>query len=1156
MLIDNIRDYDNIKTIDTTSTGRAIISLMGKENRREGNLDVVTGFFTIKGLNFIKEVMADNTKFRFVLSKIAGRSPEDEGKCAIDLLSDDNGIKSMLSLSEDAQKAIDFLSQDNVAIRAITKAFCHAKSYVFTDNNESSFDSYITGSSNLTEAGLGLVKSSNVELNVAETGHSTTFVSHRKWFDELWKDIKDYEFIPSDPENPKSEKIPVKQYFINLIADTILRKYTPEEIYYKILFEYFKSEIDIESPEMKKDIDLLQNTVIYKDTLFDYQQKGVISLIQMLEKYNGAILADAVGLGKTFSALAVMWYFQNKGYTVAVFCPKKLQQNWEQYQEFAGSRFENDRLRFIVNFHTDLQDNRLANKEKGSLSYLKSQNKLLIVVDESHNLRNDKSQRYNMLLKQIIADRDDKRIVKVLQLSATPINNRLTDVRNQFNLIGHGRENAFDEAFGVDSLTTLFKNAQTKYTEWTEQPDRTVGGLISKLPTKFFNLTDRLIVARTRQMVEQTTKNSLGFPKQKEPVNIYKGISELGNYHSFNDIYDALLSSNLTAYKPSMYMGDTNTKDWQDDSFREASLVKMMATLFTKRLESSWFACLTTVEKVLNVHKETLRRVENFINLGHNSAITIQTDDIVDDENEEYEEIKTSLDKGRIDLAKMKDIKRFKADLEHDVKALQTFYDNILLFKQQFDSGARQDEKLEELRRIVLDKQHQKNRKLVIFTAFSDTAKYLYDQLSKDTALKARMACVSGSITYTPEGSTARFGQVLQRFAPMSKLYKEKKWDDHYARMNDSFYEKHYDAERQRWNVSYDEWKSLLPDISPETSALVNSEIDILIATDCLSEGQNLQDADFVVNYDIHWNPVRLIQRFGRIDRIGSENKEIGSVNFWPATDYDEVLNLAKRINDRMVAMAIVGAETLNVNRKIKEMMSDNPIIDENTKKLLEQMKKNISDIEQPQTVTLANLSLETFRQDLMEFLNSRKDFFLSMPIGTFSGFKVEPNLFEDIPESLVALVGYPHRKAHERDRRYENLYLICQPVDRNAHTTIEEVNIAQTLDFLRNNKSQPTSLPEWIEHPDEKKVERLSNIIKEWMSEKVPRQATQNIKNLLQRKTVASKDTEAKDQLLEQKFQLDNFDLIAWEYVSKSESRPSLLESAEPQLHLDGVNT
>ena len=253
MLIDNIRDYNNIDGIDTQTTAKTLKSLMSKDCGREGDLDVVTGFFSIKGLNFIQEIMSDKTKFRFILSKIAGYD-NNESKCAIDLLSEDSGITNMLNLSEDARKAVEFLSREDVAIRAIFNAFCHAKSYIFKDKKQSAFDSYLTGSSNLTESGLGLIPTHNVELNVAEMGHSDTFKSHQTWFNELWNNIKQNEMIPSDPNDPKSEKISVKQYYINLISDTILKTYTPEDIYYKILFEYFKSEIDVETPEMQKDI--------------------------------------------------------------------------------------------------------------------------------------------------------------------------------------------------------------------------------------------------------------------------------------------------------------------------------------------------------------------------------------------------------------------------------------------------------------------------------------------------------------------------------------------------------------------------------------------------------------------------------------------------------------------------------------------------------------------------------------------------------------------------------------------------------------------------------------------------------------------------------------------------------------------------------------
>lgn len=1126
MLIDNILSQ-NESTGDNT-VAQFMIKYMGGHNKREGSLDMVTGFFTIRGLKFLKEVMSDKTKFRMVLSKIAGNPQEQNEKNSIDLLSDDNGIEAMLNLSDDAKEVVEFLKRDTITIRAIQNAFCHAKTYIFDDNSEDAFAAYITGSSNLTDAGLGLIPTSNIELNVAETGKNLTFKEHRQWFNNLWNKIKDQETVLSDPSDPQSRRIPVKEYFINLIADTILKTYTPEDIYYKILFELFESEIEIGSPEEQKDIALLQNTIIYK-TLFDYQQKGVISLIKMLNNYGGAILADAVGLGKTFSALATMWYFQNKGYTVVVFCPKKLQHNWEQYRQFSGSRFEDDRFNYIVDFHTDLQDGRLNKKNYGSLSLLQSAKKLLVVIDESHNLRNDKSSRYKELLNEIIRKNDDKRIIKVLQLSATPINNKLTDVRNQFNLIGHGRDDAFNDLFEIASLEKLFRDAQVKFMEWTKDENRTVGKLIDKLPKRFFDLTDKLLVARTRKMIEETTDGSLGFPKKENPENIYQGIDELGKYKSFDEIFDALVSPNLTAYKPSLYCGKMNKSDWQDESYREMSLVMMMVTLFTKRLESSWYSCYTTIERVLQIHKETLAAVDKYLAKQGNGII--EWDDF-DEENEEeiYDDIPETIGKKRINLSEMVEIDQFRKDLANDVEKLEAFFSNITAFKRDFEAGKTEDKKLEKLAEIIKKKQHKKNKKVIVFTAFSDTADYLFDELSKRKGFE-KIACITGNRARTKDGGgTSKFDLILQRFAPYSKLYKEKDWSRLYE-LN-GMPDKHYNADKGMWEVSYEKWMSFVRKHDSTTSEKLDNEIDILIATDCLSEGQNLQDADLVINYDIHWNPVRLIQRFGRIDRIGSRNESIQAVNFWPASDYDKVLKLATRINDRMAAMTLVGAETLDITEKFKAMVADNPLLDTQTQKLLDQLRNNsISDIESAQTIGLHDFSLESFRQDLIEYLNKNKDFFKKMPKGAYSGFELESNLFEDIPESLIAIIGYPKKDTSKKDTKYEKLYLMCQPAETGAKTGIEEIHLAQVLDFLRKNKMRETKLPSWIEKPCPERIERLTSIIKDWMKQQIP-VATENVLEGFALGNVTPKTHDGK--LLEEKFKLENFDLIAWEYVSR----------------------
>ena len=475
----------------------------------------------------------------------------------------------------------------------------------------------------------------------------------------------------------------------------------------------------------------------------------------------------------------------------------------------------------------------------------------------------------------------------------------------------------------------------------------------------------------------------------------------------------------------------------------------------------------------------------------------------------------------------MVEIEQFREDLAKDVEKLEEFYKNISSFKSAFEAGRKKDKKLEKLSDIIKRKQHKKNKKVVVFTAFSDTAEYLFRELSKRKGFE-KIACVTGNGARTLAGGTSKYDGILQRFAPYSKLYKEKDW----SRLYDikGMPDKYFNTEKGMWDVPYEKWIEFVRMNDPDTTALLNTEIDILIATDCLSEGQNLQDADMVINYDIHWNPVRLIQRFGRIDRIGSRNKSIQAVNFWPASDYEKVLNLATKINNRMAAMTLVGAETIDINDEFKSIVSDNPLLDSQTQKLLEQLRDNsISDIESVQTVGLHDFSLESFRQDLVEYLNKNKEFFKKMPKGAYSGFELAPNLFEDVPESLVAVIGYPKKNPNKKEQRYEKLYLMCQPVEANARTVMEEVNMAQVLDFLRKNKLQSTKLPEWIEKPSQEKINKLTGIIKSWMEKQVPAAAADVLEGFALG-NVATQD----GRLLEDKFKVENFDLIAWEYVSR----------------------
>ena len=1142
MLIDNKVDRYPEDGLGIMTVWDFINLYSGSKSGQTGKLDIVTGYFTIRALSKLYRELPEQDEFRVVSSEMVREEQQLED--IKDLLNGDFSVDSTLQLDQYAKEAKAFLERNSVQIRAIANAFCHAKVYMFKNNIAQNNGDYLTGSSNLTDAGLGLKKTSNVELTIGESCNKANpdYKEVCRWFEDIWKNAKEK---IKDPENPTAGLVSVKDYFIRLIEE-YFRKYTPEQIFYKILYELFKTDLDLDgsSIEHQQDMSLLQTSEIWR-TLFNYQQKGVISLIKMLRKYNGAILADAVGLGKTFSALAVIKFFQIQGYTTVLLCPKKLQQNWTQYLKGAGSRFDKDRFDYQVRFHTDLQNERLQNSyDTYKLDYLQRREKLLIVIDESHNLRNEKSNRYQDLMETVIKAQSQKEghQLKVLMLSATPINTGLKDVKGQFNLIGRGEDSAFDTTdFGVESLRSLFADSQRKYTEWCKDANRTIGSFIAQLSPKFFNLTDRLIVARTRKLIEKTLGEDMGFPEKAKPVNIYKGVDHFGKYKSTDEIYKAFEELTLTAYQPSLYIPDKPQQarkgaknDWNDNVNRERFLVKMMSILFMKRLESSWYSCMLTVKKVLDVHQQTLQKVLDYEEHKKNGVVDIDIPD--EDENFDTDDMFT-LRKGSIRLSEMKNLGGFKRGLQHNVKCLNEIYLSLKAFEEDYRNGLEQDQKLDELEKLLHEKQQSKNKKMVIFTAYSDTATFLFEELQKRGF--SRIAYVSGtSIESSGQHHTNDFQEVLQSFAPFSKLYKERDWSQLYddAHLDTETY---FDAEKRQWRVPYDKWKQLVRSsggnaIQPFVARLLDDPIDILIASDCLSEGQNLQDADMQVNYDIHWNPVRLIQRFGRIDRIGSPNQLIQCVNFWPASSFEEYLHLESRIMNRMVIMNLTGAETQQLNDEYMQMEKDNPLVDKNADRLLEELQNNsISDIESPQTLSLKDFSLEVYRQDLLDYFEKYKQELERMPNGIFTGFRNEDTLFEKIPESLIAVIGYPKRE-HGSTERYQEIYLMCQPADKSQTPSFKEMNRAEILDFLRKNKKQDRVMPDWIEKPQNERIRKLQAIVQAWMEEKVPQQATLSILQIAQSRRGINLAAKQDGQRLEDKFKRENFDLIAWEYISK----------------------
>lgn len=1132
MLIDNKVNRYQGEGIDIVTVWDFLKEYNSKERGDVGKFDIVTGFFTISTLSRLYEELPEENHYRIISSEMVCEDLKKD--FIVNLLSDDMDISAMGDLDKHAKQAIAFLERPNVEMRAVIPDFCHAKAYLFKNNDSHRRNYYVTGSSNLTPAGIGLKPSPNVELNIAK-GCDNTDNDYRElcdWYEGIWKGAKTE--VPEDSDNKKSPKVPVKEYFIRKIRE-YFRKYSPEEIYYKILYELFNSDIDLEGGiEHQKDMGLLQTSEIW-NTLFNYQQKGVISLIKMLRKHNGAILADAVGLGKTFSALAVIKYFETQNYTTIVLCPKKLESNWTRYLKGADSLFEDDNFEYLVRFHSDFQNERMQlSYDRFRLDYLQSLKRVLLVIDESHNLRNEKSSRYIDLLESLIKNQpgQETREVKVLMLSATPINTGLKDVKGQFNLIGHGNDQFFDnDEFGVESLSNTFRDAQYKYKQWCNKPDRTIGGFISMLPQRFFNLTDKLIVARTRKLIEKTLGEDLGFPEKEPPTNIYQSVDHFGDFKTTEDIYKAFEKLNLTAYQPSFFLHESDdeaekeaSSDWDDDINREMFLVRMMCVLFMKRLESSWFALQLTVQKVFNVHEDVLAKVVNYRENGIDDIL--RHGEIVDDEDYDEQIVR----RRQIKISDIKNLEGFENGLRQDICQLKIIVESLHDFETKYRASQEQDLKLNELVNILEAKKESNNKKVVIFTAYADTAKFIFEELKSRGF--TRMAAVSGdSIHTTGNHSKSNFTEILQSFAPYSKMYKELNWKKLYedANLDRSIYFKE-DAKKPHWEVPYDLWQTLIRKYRPYYTRLLDDGIDILIATDCLSEGQNLQDADLQINYDIHWNPVRLIQRFGRIDRIGSPNKTISCVNFWPAKSFEDYLKLEARIQNRMSIMTLVGSETQEINEAYKKMVEDNPIQDKNADRLLEELTKNsISDIESPQTLSLKDFSFETYRQDLVEYYERQQDFYRRMPNGVFSGFCNMSETYPDMPEALIALVGYPKKPEGKKDHQYTELYLMCQPVD--AEPTFQEINKADVLEFLRQNKKADRFVPDWITDNDTERIEKLSSVLKHWMDEKMKEVSYAIMRN--PRKYLKAANEGIATQPLNERYKIENFDLIVWEYVS-----------------------
>ena len=914
-----------------------VASHLRKQLSGADSFSLVSAYFTIYGYELLEEALAKVGSVRFLFGDPASVEDLDPGNSESKSFEfTEGGLVPNHALQQKhlAKRCAAWVSSDAVTVRSASQSnFLHGKLYLTAAEEDAR--SAVVGSSNFTKRGLGGSDQSNLEINLA-TEDAATVAELQEWFDLLWSNEK----LTDD----------VKQKVLDALG-RIGSDHAPEAVYYKTLYELFRKDIDA---RLAGDDSLVAtgftDSQIW-NALYEFQKDGAKSVIAKLLAHNGCILADSVGLGKTYTALAVVRYFEQRNERVLVLCPRKLRDNWSLYQASNGhtqNPFPDDRFAYTLLSHTDLsRDTGMSGSV--DLANFNWRNYDLVVIDESHNFRNDHGRRYQRLLDEVIREGAK---TKVLMLSATPVNTSLIDLRNQIYLMTEGREDGFRESLGVGSIRSVMATAQRQFKEWdTDQARsgrRDKAKLLESLGADFLRLLDGVSISRSRRQIERFYADEMErvgqFPKHETPVNKYPETDARGQL-SYKDLAERIEKFTLSLYQPSEYVTDPArlkelaetraTRNFnQQDS--ERYLVGMMRTNFLKRLESSAHSLTLTLDRTIGKIDVLLGKIDRY-ETGRQSQNDLVGAEVVPEEDEEDEDFAVGGRRQSYRLREL-DVSRWKDDLRQDKKTLEAVRKQVAAITPERDG------KLGEIRQAVRDKvEHpttdrdgQANRKLLVFTTFKDTADYLYENLAElAEELGLNIATVSGDATRTTTGIN-NFNAILSNFAPTA---------------------------RQR-GTSDD-----------------NVNIDLLIATDCISEGQNLQDCDAVLNYDIHWNPVRLIQRFGRIDRIGSRSSSVRMLNYWPTSDMDVYLKLENRVQTRM-ALADVAASGDEDPFTEADAQLELKFRDEQLLKLREQILV-MDDLDDGPT--MGDLTMDYFITQLMRYLEQNRDALESMPPGVYA---------------------------------------------------------------------------------------------------------------------------------------------------------------------------
>lgn len=866
-----------------------------------------------------------------------------------------------------------------------------------------------------TTVDLGCERGNNA-YNMVQKTEAPFSTAYIDLFDNLWNDTSKLQEVTDE------------------VIENITAAYnenSPDFIYFVTLYNIFSEFLeDVSEDHLPNEATGFKESKIWS-MLYNFQKDAVLAIISKLEKFNGCILADSVGLGKTFTALAVIKYYENRNKSVLVLCPKKLTNNWNTYKDnYVNNPIASDRLRYDVLYHTDL--NRTHGKSNGlDLDRLNWSNYDLVVIDESHNFRNggklsgednEKENRYLKLLNKVIRKGVK---TKVLMLSATPVNNRFNDLKNQLALAYEGNTDLIDDKLNTTkSIDDIFKNAQRAFNTWSKwnPADRTTENLLRMLDFDFFEVLDSVTIARSRKHIQKyyDTSDIGTFPTRLKPISLRPPLTSLKKAINYNEIYEQLTQLSLSIYTPTHFILPSKMEKYAEmyednkvnvgftQANREQGIRRLTAINLMKRMESSVHSFNLTLKRIYSLIDSTIHSIDTY---DKTSSVRLELTDIsdideFDSEDQNGDELFTFGKKVKIEIGDM-DYKSWRDSLVRDRDILELLTLIVGNITPEYDS------KLQELFRVIKNKLenpiNQDNKKIIIFTAFADTAQYLFDNVSKYVKdnFGLNTAMVSGSV----EGRTtvpklkSDLNTVLTCFSPISK-------DKHLLMPNDK------------------------------------TEIDFLIATDCISEGQNLQDCDYLINYDIHWNPVRIIQRFGRIDRIGSKNAFIQLVNFWPDVTLDEYIDLKAKVETRMkiVDMTATGDDNL---------LSDEEKTDlEYRKAQLKRLQEEVVDIEDMSTgISIMDLGLNEFRMDLLEYIKNHPDIDKA-PFGLHSVAAAS----EETPAGVIYVLKNRSNSVNiDNQNRLHPFYMVY--ISNDGEVICDHLSPKQMLDkmrFLCKGKTEP----------------------------------------------------------------------------------------------------